>query len=508
MNAKQCHALASAVLAAAAWSTIGLGQQLAAENAAGVDAEYYGAKTCVACHRTAEQSNYAQQVSGHILLDEYTTWRYKDKHSLAYCVLDGDLSRRMGELLGYDDVTKDKRCTSCHAPQHERTHLDGAPHAAEGVSCETCHGPAAKWYGPHQFDTWRGVPAEKKRDEYGMTNLEDPVTRSALCTSCHVGGGEGRIVTHAMYAAGHPPLPSVEIGYYSDAMPRHWRYEHEKQRTAAGGAAAVERDFERTKLVLVGAAVSLGAAADSIAHQTADENGWPELAQFDCAACHHDLKYPSWRQERGYAGRPGRPTPRLSPLPVVQLSALLAGRGDDELEAAILPVYAAFDARPFGDPPAIQAASERLKGWSDDIVTALSTTDFDEAAAQSALRQLCDIAVARTPDYDAARQIAWAMKMIYSDLHPDERNWHPQAASIFGQLDSQLRLTFPPRATADQEPDDPPRPANEPDRMCADVPPEGPIIMTLPAALKTMPTYDPDAFQAAVAEFARLLDSP
>ena len=32
-----------------------------------------------------------------------------------------------------------------------------------------------------------------------------------MCLSCHLGNArEGRVVTHEMYAAGHPPLPGFE----------------------------------------------------------------------------------------------------------------------------------------------------------------------------------------------------------------------------------------------------------------------------------------------------------
>lgn len=39
------------------------------------------------------------------------------------------------------------------------------------------------------------------------------------------------------------------------------------------------------------------------------ENVWPELALYDCQACHHELQIPSWRQKIGSGDlRPGRPS--------------------------------------------------------------------------------------------------------------------------------------------------------------------------------------------------------
>src|SRR5438034_7388462 len=41
---------------------------------------------------------------------------------------------------------------------------------------------------------------------------------------CHAGNAEkGKVVTHAMFAAGHPPLPNFEVGYFSRNLPQHWR---------------------------------------------------------------------------------------------------------------------------------------------------------------------------------------------------------------------------------------------------------------------------------------------
>ena len=46
--------------------------------------------------------------------------------------------------------------------------------------------------------------------------MRNPARRAERCTSCHVGSeSEGRFVTHEMYAAGHPPLPPVEVMAFS-----------------------------------------------------------------------------------------------------------------------------------------------------------------------------------------------------------------------------------------------------------------------------------------------------
>ena len=84
---------------------------------------------------------------------------------------------------------------------------------SQGVSCDGCHGPAERWLQPHAFNTkmWRALSPEEKETRFGMFNVRDPVKQAQLCMSCHVGNAaEGKVVTHAMMAAGHPPLPSLK----------------------------------------------------------------------------------------------------------------------------------------------------------------------------------------------------------------------------------------------------------------------------------------------------------
>ena len=62
-----------------------------------------------------------------------------------------------------------------------------------------------------------------------MIDVRNPIVRAEQCFGCHIGNAaEGKIITHEMYAAGHPPLPNIEIESYVAQLPRHWRYLDEK----------------------------------------------------------------------------------------------------------------------------------------------------------------------------------------------------------------------------------------------------------------------------------------
>src|SRR5262249_49189324 len=153
----------------------------------------------------------------------------------AFQVLHGDRAREMAELLHFKGPAwEEKSCVSCHGVYIEDKSLRHNTFKEEdGVSCVACHGAYKEWVALHgavlERDTGRSSSRKLKKEKYGMRDLWDPANRARLCASCHVGNtAEGKVVTHAMYGAGHPPLPSVEIATFSAAMPRHWQYLKEK----------------------------------------------------------------------------------------------------------------------------------------------------------------------------------------------------------------------------------------------------------------------------------------
>ena len=108
--------------------------------------KYVGPGSCSAsaCHGGIQARDTTK-----VLQNEYSTWIVQDRHSRAYTVLNQPLAQRMAKILKIGDPTKAQKCLVCHAlsvPADQRgTQFD----IAEGVSCESCHGPAEKWLGPH-----------------------------------------------------------------------------------------------------------------------------------------------------------------------------------------------------------------------------------------------------------------------------------------------------------------------------------------------------------------------
>ncbi len=159
--------------------------------------------------------------------DEYLRWAEKDLHARATKLLSEARGRQMARALGYD-VTRAGACLQCHGVviKDDAARDKNLVVETEGVGCCVCHGAFKDWYEPHgsylQAEKWRSLSRADKEKRFGMTDLWNPVRRSALCASCHIGNlDEGKFVTHEMYAAGQPPLPGFEVSTFSDAQPRH-----------------------------------------------------------------------------------------------------------------------------------------------------------------------------------------------------------------------------------------------------------------------------------------------
>jgi hypothetical protein len=466
------------------------------------------ADNCNRCHSHPE--NFKRDVdAGRLLcrMNEATTWTGDDKHRIAYLVLQGDRAKAMGERLGIK-VTESTSCTNCHS-----TNIPGADQSENfvreenGVSCVACHGAAIDWVQKHQFPNdpeWRKNTRRQKEELYGMTDLWDPVTRATKCASCHIGNpGEEKVVTHAMYAAGHPPLPGLETATFSEAQPRHWQYLREKSEAIQKVLGFNPDKREQTDLVVASGIVALREAMRLYAAEAGDDRlvkepatRWPDFARFDCYACHHDLKVPSWRQERGYAGRtPGRPTTPPWPEVLVQLAITV---GDPDGTRGRLSEYrhardafaAATTTRPFGHRDQSAAAAQALADWADAVSQDLrgviedpQRVAIDGPMAVRLLQQLARMALIRPLDYDSARQIAWSFRIIYQESKavdpqalPD-----PALASLVDSLFEKAHLDLPGAGKQVR------------------------IVDSLVTRLSAVFDFDPDAFQAHFAEIAKRL---
>ncbi len=436
--------------------------------------EYLGAARCDGCHKAPTQLYIDQGATDFVSLTESKNWFDHDKHAKAYkLVVESDLGRRMCTTLGIDlnepekspdNAKQAQQCLSCHSGWTQD--VKPPPTFKAGVTCESCHGASSKWDLPHSRVDWRKKsPAEK--GALGMIEVRDPVRRAQQCFSCHIGNvEEGKVVTHEMYAAGHPPLPSIEIESFARQMPLHWRYLSEKP-DFQFRKEFIEQNFKhlaglndsdpynlktvlyRTQAVVISGVVAMRESAELFAAQSGQAKGWPEFAAFDCYACHHDLKVPSWRQERGYPGKPGRPTMPYWPSALVKLGILQVSKDRAEYDARakdmsdkLAELHSAISARPFGDTGKIQTASANLIALLDTLASELSASRFDQKAAKKSVLFLLQSSDNKHLDRDSARQIAWAIDVIYADLNP-KPSAEAEIKKVLDELRGQLRLELP-----------------------------------------------------------------
>ena len=307
--------------------------------------KFRGTIDCERCHTKPTDQDRNTGVLARVQLDEATTWRNEDRHSKAYANLQSPLGQKIGKLLNADVLDAATGCVQCHATsvddsQWERANVN---FSNEGVGCEACHGPSSNWEALHrQFPAWSNTPAAEK-SALGWIDVRSPTVRAELCISCHLGSDKyQRLITHAMFAAGHPPLAGFEIESFANKMPKHWRYP---------AATTGKPSFDRTRNLLVASVVALRMSAE-LAMSDVTKNRWPELARFDCFACHHELAESPWRQERDATGIPGRPELIVGCLPLVRVAAqVVAGpSADRQLDALIERLQAPFQSAAFGDP--------------------------------------------------------------------------------------------------------------------------------------------------------------
>lgn len=220
---------------------------------------------------------------------EASAWLTRDvAHRRAYDVLFNDTSLRMAQQLGLKAAHTEARCLACHSTTAS---LHGVEHGERfaieyGVGCESCHGAAGTWVTRHTERSWRSLSPDSK-SALGFRDLRSLTVRAESCVACHV-GSPNATVDHDLIAAGHPRL-TFEMSAYHELLPKHWDAAAERQRDPV----------QELRLWMIGHGVSAKAMSDiAVARaESAMASGakqvTPDLAEFDCHACHHDLAEPT-----------------------------------------------------------------------------------------------------------------------------------------------------------------------------------------------------------------------
>ncbi len=448
----------------------------------GAEIKLLGASECKFCHEeeAPEKRERYQKTLGYrfIRLWENKVWGTHDLHADAFknlltdynkgpskapanavaTVMEKNLRQAYADQPDYK-VTTDTRCLACHAttvnpvtPAAVAAWTPKSFSTAEGVSCEMCHGHGTAYKDIHQspapvpnadpdaegsqYVPWREADTTWKSN-WGLVNLRDPAVAVARCASCHVGNlAEGRFVRHEFYAAGHPPLPPLDLLAYSREQPRHWGLPGERGLTYFDGLdadkawkvfhfkkgeSAAARRFAESAVATLKANLDLTAQLAADAEKT---NEGLDYSAFDCYACHHDLKYPSDRQARGYVGPPGRPLFRPAPFALARVvtehaatfkgGEAFAGRAAKIVEVE-KTLAKAFGAKTFGDPALIQKALADRDAVTRETLTAFGNLSYDKAARDSLLDAVSAAAGRPVADPEVAQLLVWAHETLELD---------------------------------------------------------------------------------------------
>ncbi len=465
-----------------------------------------GIQACELCHIGSTKGQAAKflkvyQSDEFVLLNESETWVQSDIHSQAMKCLTQPLGKQMSANLKYN-VAEAPQCLACHSvdksptkPLAEKKYKDFAT-ADGGVNCTVCHGLYERWQSDHYKtpdQEGQPLPWRSKDPDYkwarGMADLRNPVIKAKLCASCHIGNAsEGKVVTHEMYAAGHPPLPPFELASYMEGEPKHWAYPTDPRLKFFAAMPAEERwskfhfhpekdESYLSRHYAAGAIAALRAEAELLlidAEAAAKTGETLDFARFDCYACHHDLKYPSERQKRGYEGPPGRPTLRTA----TGIPAAIVAKHAEGIEAGGLKAKAAgFEekwtalrkastARPFGHPALMKETAKGVVDWCDAFLTVQCDTSAPLYSTEQAKRlrdMISEAAIgpAALADAEAAMSLAWG----YTTLSKEAKVAFPEAKlkalggviplnvrvepySAKGMDSSPVPAQFPPRMKA------------------------------------------------------------
>lgn len=364
---------------------------------------HLGVKSCGSsgCHGQVASS------TTNVLLNEYVTWQKYDSHATAYKVLLEPRSQRIAANLGLPNAHEAKICLDCHADNVPEERRGPQFVLADGVGCEACHGAgSAPWMGLHI-----GGSPHDQNVQNGLIPLEDPIVRAGICLDCHL-GDEDQFATHRIMGAGHPRI-SFEMDSFTDFQPAHF---------------LVDDDYRKRKRVVdgvrtwaIGQALMVERRMELLADSKFATDGlFPELAFFDCHACHQPMssslptdggEFPTaWNPRPGTGLGPGVAKFNDSNMLMLEIALDMAAPDlADRMAQHILDIHKASQT----SREAMNAAARATKETARQAVEILATKEIDAAAMRKAMETLIERgSQGYFADYETAEQATMAIGAI------------------------------------------------------------------------------------------------
>jgi hypothetical protein len=338
-----------------------------------------------------------------VLQNEYVTYTRTDKHTRAYKVLFNAKSQRIAKNLGLKDGAHNaKICLDCHAHNIPEAKRGERFVFADGITCETCHGPAEKYIASHVSPVSDPVAHHQANVENGLYPLNDAMSRAKLCLSCHF-GNKDRLVTHRIMGAGHPRM-SFELDTFTEIAPKHF---------------VIDKDYSERKKVwdgvqvwATGQALAVAETMDIMVDDKRGRDGlFPELVLFDCHACHHPMSELRWKPKSVFGASVSPGLVRLNDSNMLMLRALTATidpKLGDRVREQVQKLNRAVAGE--GDP---KAAAMELKKLALDAAPVFARTEFNPTVVKRVMASLIDDGLeGHYSDFAAAEQASMALQSV------------------------------------------------------------------------------------------------
>ncbi len=342
-----------------------------------------------------------------VLQNEYITFTRTDKHTRAYKVLLNARSQRIAKNLGLKQPAHEaKICLDCHAHNIPVGQRGERFKFEDGITCESCHGPAERWIKPHINPVGDPTAHHAGNVANGLYPTSDAIARAKLCLSCHF-GNKDKLVTHRMMGAGHPRM-SFELDTFTEIAPKHF---------------SVDKDYGERKKVwddartwAIGQALAVSETMDILADDKRGRDGlFPELVLFDCHACHHAMSDGRWKPKTVFGPSASPGLVRLNDANMIMLRALTAAidvKLGDRIRDQVQKLH-----RAVAGEGSAHAEAANLRSLSNESVKVIATADFSALLVRRVLAGLIDDGLAgHYSDYAAAEQATMAMASVSSFL--------------------------------------------------------------------------------------------
>ncbi|MEP2234186.1 MAG: multiheme c-type cytochrome [Alteripontixanthobacter sp.] len=392
-----------------------------AQNRTSQPGQFMGVASCAGstCHGRAEGNGEV------VRQDEIASWQEPSSstgaHSRAYAVLGGRRGKQIAASLGIGAATSAPQCLGCHATYVPASKQGARFLTADGVGCESCHGPSGGWLASHY-----AKPATHAANiSNGLIPLDRPQVRAQNCLDCHYGAaGSNQFVTHEMMAAGHPRV-AFELDLFS-ALTQHWDVD-------ADYIARKGRP-DSVRMWAVGQAEAVRRQTDLFARPDYGQQGmFPEFYFYDCHSCHRTITDGPQRKLT-FETNPGRPIPFGNPPfndeNIIMLNAV-AGVLAPQQGAAFDKASKDFHRAMGTSRRAAQEAAIELRGRAGALGNALAGRSYSSGAAFQVIAAIAERSNrAKLTDYSGAAQSVMAVDTLLNALVREGRISSGAAAGI------------------------------------------------------------------------------